>query len=319
MTIEIATRERKAPWFGIGVRGEWDDYREALRDSQLDFHVRQETLYWQRKGDEFSPGYTMVYNEPVDMRANVRDTDDMCLGVVSPQYGVIQNEDAFRLLQPFCEAGGIITNAGMTQQGLVFMVLHMRNREIMGDEYDFDVMCVNSFNTKYPLSLIMVPLRITCQNMYRRLMGSHDGLLNLRHGSNADNRLKAAMTATAMVGEYMSAFGLTLEKANAHVLSDSEVVSLVNLIFPYPKPGGMREEMARARVEANREEFMAVYYDAPDNRKFHNTGMGVINAYYDFLSHRDPGKNMPGSWEHRRLSNLVAGNGIKAEVLRRAQ
>lgn len=313
----LAVRERRAPWIGIGVAGEWDDYREALRDSQLDFEVRQERLYWKRMGEEFSPGYTLTYDEGVDMFANVRDVDDRCLGVVSPQYGVVQNADAFRLLQPFTEAGGVITNAGMTQQGLCFMVLRMQNHEILGDAYDFDVMCCNSFNARFPLSLIMVPMRIVCQNMYRKLMGKNDGLLHLRHGSQADARLSAATAATAAVGSYMSAFGLTLQQAHAHALTSADITSLVAALFPYPKPGGAREEMSRARVDERREEFMDRYYGAEDNLKFHGTGMGIINAYYDYLSHRDPGKNMPGDWNHRRLSGLVSGNDIKTDVLRR--
>ena len=313
MSTEIITRdERRAPWLGIGVQGEWDDYRDALRASELDFEVRQERLFWNK---QIGPG--LVMEEPVEMFANVRNTDNQTLGLVSPNYGIIQNEDAFRLLQPFTEAGGIITNAGMTQQGLCFMVLRMRNEDVLGDAYDFDVMCCNSFNTKFPLSLMMVPLRIICQNMYRQLMGKNDGLLHLRHGANADDRLKAASLAMAAVTSYISAFGLTLQQAYAHALSDKQVANTVALLFPYPKPGGPREESSRERVDAKREEFMAKYYDAPDNHRFHNTGMGVINAYYDYISHRDPGKNMPGEWEHRRLSGIVAGTGIKTNVIQR--
>lgn len=314
VSTEIVVQEdnRRAPWLGIGVQGEWDDYREALAAAGLDFNVRQEQLFWNRQA---KPG--VVFEEQVEMFANVRDTDDETLGLVSPNYGIIQNEDAFRLLQPFTEAGGIITNAGMTQQGLCFMVLRMRNKDVLGDAYDFDVMCCNSFNTKFPLSLMMVPLRIICQNMYRQLMGKNDGLLHLRHGSNADDRLKAASLAMAAVTSYISAFDLTLQQAYSHALSDKQVANTVALLFPYPKPGGPREENSRERVDAKREEFMTRYYDAPDNQRFHNTGMGVINAYYDYISHRDPGKNMPGEWEHRRLSGIVAGNGIKTNVIQK--
>lgn len=305
--------QRQAPWCGIGVKGEWDDYRDALAASQLDFEVRQEELFWNR-----NMGAGISMQEPTSMFANVRNTDDKALGYVTRQYGVVQNADAFRLLEPFTKAGGIITNAGMTEQGLCFMVLRMRNAMFLGDDYEFDVMCCNSFNTAFPLSLVMVPTRIICQNMYRKLMGNNDMLLSLRHGSNAEHRLKAASAAVGAIGSYVSSFGLTLERARHKRLSDSETSDMVKLLFPYPKPGGVRETASRERVDMLRTEFVVKYYEAQDNQKFHGTGMGFLNAYYDYLSHRDPGKNMPGSWEDRRLSGLVSGNDVKVKLIERS-
>ena len=61
---------------------------------------------------------------------------------------------------------------------------------------------------------------------------------------------------------------------------------------------------------------MDVYYDAADNCKFHNKAIGFLNAYYDYISHRNPTKNMSGSWEDRRLSGIVSGNDVKAKVIK---
>lgn len=314
MTNGITTlNPRQAPWCGIGVKGEWDDYRDALAASQLDFEVSQEQLFWERQ-----LGAGISINESAPLYANVRNTDSKALGYVSNQYGVVQNRDAFRLLEPFTQAGGVITNAGMTEQGLCFMVLRMRNAEFLGDEYEFDVMCCNSFNTAFPLSLVMVPTRIICQNMYRKMMGNHDMLLSLRHGSNAEHRLKAASAAVGAIGTYVNGFGLTLERARHNRLSGTQTMDLVKILFPYPKPGGPREATSRERIDTMRTEFITRYYEADDNKKFHGTGLGFLNAYYDYLSHRDPGKNMPGSWEDRRLSGLVSGNDIKMKLIERS-
>lgn len=308
------TRTREAPWIGIGVQGRWTDYHEALAASQLDFIVRQEQLYWERH-DPSLPSSQWVMRESTPMFANVRSTDDTALGYVTQQYGVIQNEDAFALLEPFTAAGGIITNAGMTEQGLCFMVLRMYDEEFLGDRYDFDVMCCNSFNTQFPLSLIMVPTRIVCQNMYRRLMGSNDSILHLRHKSQADSRLKAANAAVGAIGSYVSAFGYSLEQAAYKQLGPGDTTHLIELLFPYPKPGGKQEQTSKERIDNMRQEFYDVYYEAPDNKKFHGTGMGFLNAYYDFLSHRDPGKNMPGEWKDRRLSALVSGSSVNTKLI----
>ena len=324
MTLLSPTQRREAPWCGIGVQGQWDDYREALRAAQLDF-----TAISKDAKVEIDMGYpswnspigSMVRYETVPgVQVNVVEGSNRILGCVSTQYGIVQNADAFSLLEPFTDMGGIITNAGMTEQGLVFMVLRMRREMMQGDEWNFDVMCVNSFNGAFPCALMMVPTRIICQNMYRGLMGGRaDSLLHIRHGSMAHDRLKAAAKVTGNVMSYVTAFGLTLGQARSNYITAGDIENqLVPMLFPYPKPGGEREQMSRERVDRLREEFMDVYYDAPDNMKFHGTGLGFINAYYDYLSHRNPTKCMPGNWDHRRLSGLVSGGDVKAKVIKAA-
>lgn len=322
LNLSTVTRHREAPWIGIGTSGQWTDYREALHDGKLDFAV----VPREAKVEVFDPmgtgfGTAIVNYETVPgVQVNLRETDNKILGCVSSQYGIVQNEQAFSLLEPFTQAGGIITNVGMTEQGLAFMVLRMRRQMLEGDDWDFDVMCTNSFNGAFPCALMMVPTRIICQNMYRKLMGgSSDSLLHVRHGSMAERRLEAASRVTGNVLNYIASFGATLGMARNNKISSKNIEdNLVPMIFPYPKPGGPREQLSKERVDLLRAEFMSSYYDAPDNRKFHGTGLGFINAYYDYLSHRDPGKCMPGSWKDRRLSGLVSGNDVKVSAIKEA-
>ena len=330
-TITTFNSNREAPWVGIGVSGQWTDFRHALYDAQLDFEVEAKDALV-----EFTAQYgkymmadpmTKVgsvalsrYDPVPGVQVNVVKDSDKILGCVSNQYGIVQNEQAFSMLEPFTQAGGIITNAGMTEQGLVFMVLRMRREVINGEDWNFDVMCTNSFNGSFPCALMMVPTRIICQNMYRKLMGGNsDSLLHIRHGRMAPDRLNAAAKVTGNVLNYVSAFGATLGMARNKQLAVSTIeADLVPMLFPYPKPGGDRYETSKDRVDKLREEFMVRYYDAPDNRRYQGTGLGFINAYYDYLSHRDPGKCMPGSWQDRRLSGLVSGNDVKVSVIKEA-
>jgi hypothetical protein len=115
---------------------------------------------------------------------------------------------------------------------------------------------------------------------------------------------------------YATNFGITIENAANKQMDQVTTFHLISMLFPYPKPGGPREQLTKLKVDELRKEFYDKYYMAPDNAKFHGTGMGFLNAYYDFLSHRDPGKNMPGSWEDRRLSGLVAGSSIKPALIK---
>lgn len=311
---QIVQSNRQAPWIGIGVSGEWRDYREALEASYLDFDVYNDKAHvWlpDIPGDPDAPVYAA---DVPDIMVNIREDDNKILGVVSNQYHIVQNNEAFSLLAPFTEAGGVITNAGMTEQGLCFMVLRMKRNVLLGDDWEYNVLCTNSFNSKYPLALIITPLRIICQNMYRKLMGNHDSMLNVRHFRYADSKIQAARMATSGIMAYMTLFEDSIE--NLYNLEMYDPKHAVEMLFPYPKPGGKREWGSIKRVDAMRQEFMDRYYDAADNRRFQGSALGFVNAYYDYLSHRDPTKNMPGSWADRRFSNLVSGDAVNQNVLK---
>lgn len=331
MANQLATCKREAPWIGIGVSGHWTDYREALHDAQLDFEVEaKEALveftaqygkYMQSDPNTKVGSVTLSRYDPVPgVQVNVMKDSDKILGCVSSQYGIVQNDMAFKLLEPFTQLGGVITNAGMTEQGLVFMVLRMRREMMQGDEWEFDVMCTNSFNGNFPCALMMVPMRIVCQNMYRKLMGgSSDSLLHVRHCSMSERRLEAAGKATGNIMNYISAFGQTLGMARNRRLGMYDMQhDILPMLFPYPKPGGDKYAMGKERVDRLRQDFIDRYYEAPDNAKFHGTGLGFINAYYDYLSHGDPGKCMPGSWADRRFSNIVSGTNVKMAAIKEA-
>ncbi len=44
----------------------------------------------------------------------------------------------------------------------------------------------------------------------------------------------------------------------------------------------------------------------------------MLNAYYDWVSHSDPTKMLPGSYEQRRFSNLMLGTAVKPKLIRNA-
>ena len=311
-------RRREAPWIGIGVKGEWHDPMDAMEDAHLNFQVSSQDAYWEKPEVPLAyiANHKMVFCQPerIPIKVNVRTSDNMALGYVTEGYRIIQNESAFKLLEPFCTAGGVITNAGMTEQGLCFMVLRMIDKEIFGDRYDFDVMCVNSFNGKFNLGLIVTPMRIICQNMYRKI-AKNDSILRLTHKTNAEDRLRAASASVGLVNSYINGFEDGIEKAVNKQLTQSMTDEIIEMLFPYPKPGGAYEVTYRAKVDRQREEFSEEYMKAGDNLKYIGTGMGVINAYFDWLSHHDPVKNMGGSWDHRRLSGLVSGAAVDKKVI----
>lgn len=309
-TNAIVQGKRTAPWLGIGVQGQWDNSSDALRAADLDFKVRQERLYWMRDDNG------IVYNETAPMFANIREGDDRLLGCVTPQYQVIQNRDAFSMIDPFLSNGGLITNVGMTEDGLCFMVARIETSRAIGSEpYEINLMLTNSFNTKYPCQIIMTPIRIYCQNMYRKL--TNDRVFLARHTATANERLCAIAQGNAIEKKVL-AFSNVIGKYQEKRMSLAQFETLVAMLFPYPKEGGPREATFRIKTDESRSLFKDRYFDAEDNRGWQNTAFGFINAYFDWLSHRENTRDTIGAWADRRLSGLVSGSDINASIIREA-
>ena len=312
MSNSIVQGSRVAPWIGIGVSGQWKSSAEALEASKLDFDVRQERLFWRREEDY--NGTSLVYDEPAPMFANVRNTDDELLGCVTPQYRIIQNKDAFSLLDPFL-GNGTITHAGMTADGLCFMIAEVGLETIGGEDYVINLMATNSFNTKYPCQIIMTPIRIICQNMYRKLV--HDRVFLAKHTLTADERLRMIANGN-MVEKRVLAFSSIIDQAQSRHLSMSKLELLVAMMFPYPKEGSQRELAYKVRKDEERKQFIDRYFDAPDNRPHQGSAFGFVNAYFDYLSHGDARQNTSTPWVDRRFSGIVSGNNIDRQLLKEA-
>ena len=306
---------RDAPWIGIGVRGAWKHWQDALVEAKLDFEVsphpaKVEIVDYGKSG-QFNTSY---YDTVPGVQVNV-DNNNRILGCVSSQYGIIQNKDAFSLLQPLLDDGAIITNAGMTEQGLCFMIAVWETTDILGEEWNYNIMCTNSFNSQFPCALIMVPTRIICQNMYRKVLKQNDAMLHIRHMSLAPRRIEEAKLNTSRCLTYMDSFNDVMNQLADGVMSTKDIQNLIELLFPLPPKHAERYESSKARVLMQREEFVDGYMLSPTIARWRDKPVGFLHAYYDYLSHRGQAKNMPGSWSDRRLSTLVSGDAVNTNVV----
>jgi len=313
--MELIPRQRKAPWIGAGKSGSWSSVMDALKDCGLDFQVT--ALKPSVEISKPVPNSNVAYIEKKDVPntwANVRtDTNDI-VGVVSDKYSIVQNKIAFSLMQPVLDAGGEITAGGMTEQGLCFMVAQCGKFMTEADEMRVNIMITNSFNGRYPLSVILSPTRIICQNMYRGLTKNRDNVLRIMHGISAADRIEDAKSVMNVVHNGILATQDRVRLANAKAMNKVELKHYLKIAFPMPKVSEELMQVTRERIEEQRERFLDVYYDAPDNQAFHNKCLGFLNAYYDYISHDVPNRKY-SDWEGRRLGKIVDGSAVRFNLI----
>lgn len=300
---------RTAPWLGIGTEGEWLSPFEALSESDLLYNVEQTDAY-DDMGQKI-PGIIV----------NRREDNGRILGHVTDRYGVIQNIDAFSLLDPFSEAGGIIEHAGMDSAGMVFMVMRMPSQAFGfgGDDFDLYVCAMNSFNGNFPLAVFVTPLRVYCQNMFRKMINGNDNILRIKHGTFANDRIESAKDATKLLLGYEVDFVNQLDEMATLGRSPHEVEEWIAKLFPKVPVDDAhpRAVSSNAKVDQMREIFLNNFYYAEDNLNYTGTKLGLVNAYYDWLSHGLPSRQRTG-YEERRFDNLMLGRAVDTKLIAQA-
>ena len=301
-------RPRQVPWLGQGVSGRWTSSEAALFDTVLDYEVEQVPCY-DDQGNKV-PGILVNRNA---------DNKDI-LGVTSNQYGVVQNMDAFSLLDPFCHVGGVIEHAGMTELGMVFMVMRLDGYDMglaKNDNFTLYVCAMNSFNGKFPLAIIITPIRVYCQNMFRKLMRKKDDtVLIIKHGKFAQNRIMSASKASSILLDYQENFNRQLLADANQERTLNDVMAFTEKMLPLVPvtPEHPRAKLSNERIEYQRDEFIRSYYNAPDNTDYIGTRLGILNAYYDWVTHHEP-LRATKTFESARFGNLVNGTVINNKLI----
>lgn len=297
------------PWVGMGTSGSWDNVSEALYESGLGYQVKTSNAF-----DKFG-------NKLPDTIVNYRTDTEEQLGVVSGRYGIVQNSDAFSILDPFCANGGIIEHAGMTTTGMCFMVMRMPGNAFGfgGDDFELYVCAMNSFNARFPLALIITPVRVICQNMFRKLMQRGDAMLVIKHGRFASDRIMSATSAGIALTDYTVEFVDTLDNDMRQSRDADEVEAFIEMMLPLTPetPDHPRAKFTNERVEQQRNEFLRDYYLASDNEGYVGTKLGILNAYYDWITHHVPVRTS-GNFEDIRLGNLLSGSAVSNKLIKSA-
>lgn len=302
----ISNRLRLKPWIGVGKAGAWDNVSHALHDAGLDYTVEQ-TEAWDDRSQR-------VPNILVNRRM---DTHEI-VGVTSDRYGVVQNRDAFGMLDPFLSAGGIITSAGQTVGGMVFMVMEVSSYAFgyKGDEFSLYVCCMNSFNTRYPLALFVTPIRVICQNMFRKLLGNSDTVVSIKHGRFAPDRVLSVTRANEFLTDYQGNLINALTDCEHSYVNQSDVDGFVERMFPFVPVtlANPRAAQTNGRIALMRNDFIEDYYHAPDNWSYEGTKLGLVNAYYDWITHATPSKMGNFYWDGN-LDKLMTGQKVDVKLL----
>lgn len=275
--VESMFYTRKKPWHGLGVQvQEAPESKDALRLAGLDWKVYQREVYTD-SGIKIE-GY----------RANVRNTDNKVLGVVTERYKIVQNEEAFSFTDALLGKGVRYETAGSLQEGKKVWLLARLPKEyiISGEQISPYLVFSNSHDGSTAVRVAVTPIRVVCNNTLNLALSTAKRSWAMVHTGNIKGKIHEAQETLFMAENYMSKLGKEFEELKRQKLSERQVKEYIELLLPLEKTSSL---VTAKNVKKLRDDLRARYYDAPDLQDVGgNNAYRFINAVSDFATHNEP-------------------------------
>ena len=271
---------RTSTWTNIGKDvTACKDMEQVLQMSGLDYTVEKRPIFTYPDIEDDGTRM-MIPNRFITTRREDGHTYD----VVSDKFEIIQNRDAFDFVK-YMGDELLFEKAGETQSGMVFVIGKLPEVDILGDKFTPHVIFRNGFSGKVKITAAICPLRIVCQNQFNFAFKNTANTVQIRHVGNAEAKLEEAREVLKLSADYMAELNTMAEHFAAMRLDQARMERITDYLFPMPTED--MNPFKRKSLEDARARFISAH-DAEDNRNFRGTAWGMVNAYTDYLTHKEP-------------------------------
>lgn len=236
-------------------------------------------------------------------RGNFRETDNNLLGVVSDRYEIVQNKDAFSFVDNLTDAGFKFDRAGEFRDGKSIWVMgQLPETSILGDAVSNNVIFVNSHDGSSGVKVMMTPVRIICNNMLNLALKKADRIWATKHTGSIHTKLEEAKYTLGLVNKYMEELNIEAERMSNMKISEAELEAIFDSLFPIDREKDTERKINNIMVMKNN---FFQCYNADDIKQFKGTVYGAVNAFADYVDHREPNRLTSNYYENawNRLIN----------------
>lgn len=283
---------RTATWTNIGsdIR-KASTVQEALELSGLNYTVEKVPVYLDN-GLQVPGAF-----------CTKREDSDITYGVVGSQFEIVQNIEGFDFINNMIPEGLKFLKAGENKK-FIYIIAQLPSIDVLGDEIAPHIIFQNSHSGSTTLKATIAPLRIVCENQFNMTFKKANNKISLRHTKSIKGRLHTAQEVLIQSSDYLSEFQKSAILLAQKKVSKSQVDDLMDKIFY------IKEEFTPTqvrRVEEKRDKFLQAY-QAEDNQNFIGTQWGLVNAYTDFVTHKELRKDTPQALENHFIKSTLKGS-----------
>lgn len=269
---------------------------EALRLAGLDWDVAQTPVYME-SGIEI-PNY----------KANVRSTDNACLGIVTDRYKIVQNTEAFAFTDAIVgeTEDGVVkyeTAGSLCGGKKIWLLAKMPTTKVLDDEVDPYMFFSNSHDGTGAIKVGMTPIRIVCNNTLNMALNSAKRQWSTKHVGDMQSKLEEAKFCLQMADKYMKRLDEEADRLANAKLYKEQIDEILDELFPIDDNDTDRKKRT---VQAEKDSFYVAYF-MPDIAKFRDTAWGAVNAMSDVVTHQTPKRNTK-SFNENRWGKIMDGH-----------
>lgn len=293
--VETMFYTRVAPWHGLGIRVESAVCsEEALEVSGLNWNVIQR------------PIMTSSYDPIPGYKANIRDTDNRVLGVVTDRYRVVQNSEAFAFTDSLLGEGVKYETAGSLQEGRkIWLLAKLPDKYIIeGEQIEPYLVFSSSHDGSGAIKVAMTPVRVVCQNTLNIALSSAKRIWSTVHVGDLAAKMNEAHNTLLLAEKYMGRLGTEFSKLSKIKLSDSKVMEYIDMLLPMDD---QPTDIHRKNISRIREDLKIRYFDAPDLKHVGKNGYRFICAVSDFATHAKPLRET-ANYRENVFAKTIEGN-----------
>ena len=280
------------------------DVVDALCKAGMDWEVVSKKMY-DENGNEFE-GY----------RANVRDTDNHLLGVVSDSYKIVQNSSAFEFVDNLVDEGFEFKSAGQFRDGKSIWIMgDLPKENILGDGVDNNVIFINSHDGSSGVKILMTPVRIICSNMLNMATREAQRSWSARHTKRVEYRIDEARHTLKLANKYIKSLKEEADVLSCKKIADSQIEAILDKMFPVDLNNDTERKIKN--VEVFKTNFFNCY-DEADIKQFKGTAWGAINAMSDLISHKTPDR-ITDAYYNNHWKKLVNGHPVFDDFTKRVK
>ena len=290
---------RFVPWHGLGTPvEEAPNSYEALRIAGLNWKVESKPVF---VNDKEVPNYV----------ANVRDSDNSVLGIVTNRYKIVQNEEAFAFTDALISGDVRYETAGSLKNGKrIWLLAKLPETKVIDDVVVPYVCFTNTHDGTGAVQAIMSPIRVVCNNTLNLSLTTATRSWSMRHVGDINGKIEEAREVLGLADKYMKELNVFADKLANTSLPFEKAKEIVNELFPIDKEDSDRE---KRNMQKCRDDIMVCYF-APDILKYQNTAYGLVNAVTDWAGHKTPLRNTK-SYRENNFGRILDGHPIVDAVV----
>ena len=293
--VESMFYVRVAPWHGLGICVEDAlNSEEALEKSGLDWEVIQRPLM------------TSTYDPVPGYKANIRETDNSILGVVTDRYKVVQNHEAFAFTDALLGEGVKYETAGSLNDGKrIWMLAKLPDKYIMeGEQIEPYLVFSSSHDGSAAIKVCMTPIRVVCQNTLNLAINNAKRIWSTIHVGDLARKMDDAHNTLLLAEKYMGKLGAEFSRLSKMRLSDSKVMEYIEMLLPMDDN---ITDIHRKNITQIREDMKIRYFDAPDLKHVGKNAYRFVCAVSDFATHAKPLRETT-NYRENMFAKTIEGN-----------